>query len=414
MPQININISKKCFNDAYLPDLFDYSCRYQIFIGSAGSGKSHYVFQKMVIKALNQKRKVLVLRQVARTIKDSVFQMTLDTLARFKVLEMCSVNHSTFTITLPNGSTFLFKGLMDEGEEKLKSIVDITDVVIEEATEITEDAFTQVDLRLRAKVPNQQIYLMLNPVSKLNWCYRHWVENGTPENTKLIHTTYRDNRFLPQEYIDSIEALEHTNYYYWLVYGLGEWATLGKLVYTNWKAVEGLVVPAGLPTLVGLDFGFSQDPTALVVSSIDETNKVLYVWDEYYKSGMLNDEIFNIIAYKGLTKATIIADSAEQKSIEEIKRCGVPRIKPAAKGAGSIMQGIQKLQQYTIYVDSARCPNTVVELQNYEYKKDKKSGLYVNEPIDKYNHALDALRYSLQCLDNNQRLKTINKAALGL
>ena len=398
------------FNTVYLDDVFDYSCRYQVYYGGAGSGKSHYVFQKVVVKALNQKRKVLVIRKVARTLKDSCFQMVLDTLKKFKVLNECRVNNTTFTITLGNGSVFLFKGMDDE--EKIKSVAGITDIVIEEATEISQDEFAQLDLRLRADVAYLQMYLMFNPVSKVNWCYKYWFENGTPANTKIIRTTYKDNRFLPADYVASLERMRETNFNYWNIYANGEFCSLDKLIYTNWRQSDE-PVPANLPLLVGLDFGYVNDASALVLSRIDEANKRIYIFDEHYEKGLLNDQLASIITYKGIAKEIIIADSAEQKSIAEIKRLGVPRIKAAVKGQGSILQGIQKIQQYELIVSSS-CPNLIIELQNYSWKKDKNSGEYINEPQDCFNHCLDALRYSLQCVENKQRLGTMSKSALGL
>ena len=120
-----------------------------------------------------------------------------------------------------------------------------------------------------------------------------------------------------------------------------------------------------------------------------------------------------MIIYKGYGKEVIIADSAEQKSIEEIKRAGVVRIKPAEKGKGSILQGIQKLQQYKLLINP-KCQNLITELQNYSWKKDKQSNEYINEPQDSFNHCIDALRYSLQCVDSYRKIKTLNKAILGL
>lgn len=406
----NIKMRRDMFNTIYLDDVFDYSCRYQVYYGGAGSGKSHYVFQKAVIKALNQQRKILVIRKVARTLKDSCFQMVIDTLGKFRVLKDCKVNNTTFTITLANGSIFLFKGMDDS--EKIKSVAGITDIIVEEATEISQDEFTQLDLRLRANAANLQMFLMFNPVSKVNWCYKHWFENGTPENTKIIKSTYKDNRFLPADYVASLENMKQTNYTYWNIYANGEFCSLDKLIFTNWRQYDG-EVPQNLPLLIGLDFGFINDPSALVVSRIDEANKKIYVIDEHCEKGMLNDAIAALITYKGYAKEVIIADSAEKKSIEEIKRCGVPRIKPAVKGQGSILQGIQKLQQYELLVSSS-CPNLIVELQNYSWKKDRSSGEYINEPQDCFNHCCDSLRYSLQCVENKQRLTTMSKAALGL
>lgn len=410
MGQINLNISRKIFNKAFYPDLFDYSHRYQIFYGGAGSGKSHYVFQKIIIKALKDKRKVLVIRKVARTLKDSCFQMAMDTLDKFQLLPLCQVNNSTFTIILPNGSQLLFRGLDDA--EKIKSIAGITDIVIEEATEITQDEFTQLDLRLRMNRLYLQMYLMFNPVSKANWCYQYWFANGTPAETKIHKSTYRDNRFLPQKYIDSIERMRQTNYVYWQIYANGEFASLNKLVFTNWQRGEYQPEPKDL-LIIGLDFGYANDPSALVAAYIREDTKEIFVVDEWYHKAKLNNEIASVIKYKGYAKEVIIADSQEAKSIEEIRREGIPRIKAATKGQGSVLQGIQKLQQYKLIV-SAACPNLVIELENYSWKKDKSSGEYINEPNDEYNHCIDALRYSLQCVENRHRLQSIDKRILGL
>ena len=362
---------------------------------------------------MTQKRKVLVIRKVARTIKDSVFQMALDTLNKFMLLSQCEINRSTYTISLPNGSQFLFKGI-DDGGEKIKSITSLTDIVIEEATEITFDEFTQLDLRLRAKAPNLQIYLMFNPVSKVNWCYKHFFENGTPPNTFILKTTYKDNSFLPAEYINALERMEKTNTTYYRIYALGEFCSLDKLVFSNWE-VSNASLPQDrrLSLLCGLDFGYVNDPSAFVVSYLDEEEKIIYVVDEYYEHAMLNDAIAQMIIYKGYGKEVIIADSAEQKSIEEIKRAGVIRIKPAEKGKGSILQGIQKLQQYKLLINP-KCQNLITELQNYSWKKDKQSNEYINEPQDSFNHCIDALRYSLQCVDSYRKIKTLNKAVLGL
>ena len=411
MPQINLQLSRKLFNDAYYPFLLDYSKRYEVYYGGAGSGKSHFVFQKIVIKALNDKRKVLVIRKVARTLKDSVFQMTIDTLTKLKIIDQCQINRTTYTIDFPNGSQFLFKGI-DDGGEKIKSITNITDIVIEEATELIYDEFTQLDLRLRAKAANLQIYLMFNPVSKVNWCYKHFFSTGTPPETRIVKTTYKDNRFLPDEYIKAIEGLKTTNPTYYNIYALGDFCSLDKLVYNNW--VTGIIEDTkSMKLLCGLDFGYVNDATAFICSFIDEENKKIYVAAEHYEHAMLNDAIAEMIKNKGFGKEQIIADSAEQKSIEEIKRLGVPRIKAAVKGQGSILQGIQRLQQYQLIINPA-CINTITELQNYSWKKDKQTNEYINEPQDSFNHCLDALRYSIQCLDNQQKLKTVNKAVLGL
>lgn len=409
MPQINLKLDKRLFNDVYYPYLFDYTHRHEIYYGSAGSGKSVFVAQKLVVKALTKKRKILVVRKVMATQKDSCWQLIIDTLSRFKVSSLCQINKSTFTIELVNGSIFLFKG-MDE-REKIKSIVGITDIWCEEATELQVEDIEQLDLRLRARESDLQFIYSFNPVSKANYTYKRWFERPLDDDTFVLKTTYKDNKFLPQSYIDALEKMKQTNYTYYCIYALGEFCSLDKLIFSNWRQ-EDVDYPKDLPIIIGLDFGYAADPSALIVSRIDEENKVIYVVDEYYKRAMLNNEIADMIKYKGYSKEVIIADSAEQKSIAEIKNTGILRIKAAVKGQGSVLQGIQKLQQYELVV-SSNCPNLIVELQNYSWKKNK-DGEYINEPQDCFNHAIDALRYSLQCVENKRRMKVMNKAMLSI
>ena len=167
---MKINIHKNIFNEVYLPYLDDYSTRIIVFYGGAGSGKSHFVAQRLVYKGLKSVRKILVLRKVNRTTKASTFQLLLDTIKQFGIYDMCSINRTDFTIVLPNGTQFLCMGLDDP--EKIKSITGLTDAWLEEATEFTLDDFSQVNLRIRdPKAKDQEIMLSMNPVSKANWTY---------------------------------------------------------------------------------------------------------------------------------------------------------------------------------------------------------------------------------------------------
>ena len=405
--QINLHIDRRIFNDAYFPYLFSYCNRYQVYYGSAGSGKSVFAFQKMIIKALQDKRRILVIRKVERTIKDSVFQLSVNILSQFQLLNECKINKTTHNIILPNGSQLLFKGF--DNPEKIKSITGITDIVIEEATQLTFQDFSQLDLRLRDKAKNLQIFLCFNPVSKTNWVYKHFFANGTPVNTMILKTTYKDNKFLPVQYINAIENMKQTNPTYYKIYGQGQFCSLDRLIFDNWK--KGTIEDTkDLKLLCGLDFGYVNDPTALIVAYLDQQNNIIYIEQQMYQKGLLNNQIAQRIKYIGLAKSVIIADSAQQKSIQEIKRAGISRIRPAAKGKGSVLQGIQKLQQYQIIVNP-ECKNTIIQFQNYSWTKDK-SGQYVNQPIDKFNHCIDALRYSLQCVDMKPKLKTVPSSLL--
>ena len=386
-----------------------------VFYGGAGSGKSYAIAQILVYKALKSKRKILVLRKVNRTTKNSTFSLLLDTLDRFKILGLCNVNKTDFSIVLPNGSTFLCMGLDDP--EKIKSITGLTDAWLEEATEFTVDDFSQVDLRIRdPKAQWQQIYLSFNPVSRASWCYLHFFADNPDmadfrKEVKIVHTNYMDNPFLPQKYIDALLLMKQTNEVYYKIYALGEFGSLDKLVYNNWQSYDFDVNNIQGTHICGLDFGYTHDPTAFVSAILNEQERRLYVVQEWGGPGYLNDQIAEHIKELGYAKSTIIADCAEQKSIEEIKRLGIPRIKPCVKGQGSILQGIQKLQQYEIIVHPS-CSSLLEELENYSWKKDKQTNEYINEPIDSWNHYLDALRYAMQCVDVRLQLTTIKKDLL--
>lgn len=283
--------------------------------------------------------------------------------------------------------------------EKIKSIKGLSDVVMEEASEFNQDDFTQLTLRLREpKHKQRQLFCMFNPVSKLNWTYKQWFADDVEvdEDRVVIHqSTYKDNRFLDEANIQTIEDLRRTNPAYYKIYTLGEFATLDKLVFPAFdKRRLNLASLRHLPSYFGLDFGYTNDETAFMHVKVDENSKTIYVVEEYAQHGMLNDDIASAIKGMGYAKEVITADAAEPKSIAEIKHDGIMRIRPAKKGKDSITQGISFMQQYHLVVDD-RCVKTIEELENYTYKKDKATGEYTNEPVDAYNHEIDAIRYAL-------------------
>lgn len=411
---MKIRIRRTIFNDTFFPLLEDDEHDVILLVGGGASGKSYFSFQRAVIRAIQDRRKYLVVRKSATDLRRSCWVDLQNTIKQFKITGLCKINMTNMTIELPNGSSFLCMGIDDF--EKVKSIPDITDCIIEEASEITFDDFSQLKMRLRGKGNlRNQIVLMTNPISKVNWIYKHFFENGCKEPNCLINrSTYKDNKFVNETTVRALESYKTTNPMFYRVYCLGEFGSISKQVFTNYHSEE-LDIDAlrkqGLQHLVGLDFGFVNDPTAIIDCLLDEPHKRIYVLREFYKTGLLNSDIANQLQLMGLSKSLIIADSAEQKSIEEIKRAGISRIKPSIKGKGSVLQGIQKLQQYELVVDSS-CFNLLEELENYSWKKDKASGEYINEPIDEYNHAIDALRYSLQCIDARHQLRTIPKYSL--
>lgn len=405
---IKLNISpSKVFNRHIYDHLFDYDTFTEVHYGGASSGKSHGVFQKIVIKALKdwkKPRKILVLRKVGATVRDSVFADVQATLSYFGILNMCKVNMSAFRIELPNGAEFIFKGM--DNPEKIKSIKGISDVVMEEASEFTLDDYTQLTLRLRDKAHKQkQIYLMFNPVSKANWVYNAFFVKK-PKNTVVYQTTYKDNRFLDALTRENIEELANRNEAYYKIYALGEFATLDKLVFPKYtKALLNKDDLRQITSYFGLDYGFINDPSAFMHVKIDDDRKRLYVVEEYVKKGLTNDKIAESITALGYAKEQIRADSAEKKSNQELRNLGISRVIDVKKGAGSVMQGIQYLLQYEWIVDE-RCVKTIEELENYIWKKDKATNEYINEPVDSYNHCLDAIRYAIQDKITKSKIKT--------
>lgn len=419
-PKINIVIDRpsRVFNKHIYDHLTDYDTFTEIHYGGASSGKSHGVIQKIVFKSLQpwkHPRKVLFLRKVGSSVYDSIFEDVKQCLEAWGLLGACKVNNSAYRIELPNGAQFIFKGL--DNPEKIKSIKGISDVVMEEASEFTLDDYTQLTLRLRDKKhPNKQIYLMFNPVSKVNWVYNAFFVKK-PKNTVIYQTTYKDNRFLDEVTKENIEELANRNEAYYKIYALGEFATLDKLVFPKYK--KQLLNKEDLkhiPSDFGLDYGFINDPSAFMHVKVDEENKRLYIVEEYVKKGLTNDKIAEAIKALGYSKEIIRADSAEKKSNQELRNLDIPRVIDVIKGPGSVMQGIQYILQYEIIVDE-RCVKTIEELENYTWKKDRATNEYINEPVDSYNHCLDAVRYAVQDrifqkkkdLDVNKTISKVNR-----
>lgn len=396
------------FNKPYFDRLTDYSKFTEVHYGGASSGKSHGVVQKVVVKACRDwkyPRKILFTRKVGRSIKDSIFEDVKACLSDFKLLPYCKVNNTDFRITLPNEAVFLFKGMDDP--EKIKSIKGISDVVMEEATEFTLDDYTQLTLRLREKKhKNRQIFLMFNPVSKLNWVYKAFFEKSVSidyERTAIFQSTYKDNRFLDADNRRTIEDLAKRNPAYYRIYALGEFATLDKLVFPNYTKkrldTNGSTLKK-LPSYFGLDFGFN-DPAAFIHLKVDEKNKKIYFLDEFVEKGLLSNQLFQKIDEFGYRKEIITADCARPETIAELQKLGVSRIRPSKKGKDSVIHGIQYLMQFELIVDD-RCVKLMEELENYTWKKDKKTGEYMDEPVDSYNHVIDAARYAVEHLSNTK------------
>ena len=398
MPTINLNISKQIFCPIYLPYLYDYSKRYNVYYGGRASGKTKFIMQKLLIKGLRERRTILLMRKQTTQLRDSVWKEMLQTISDFHLLDYFSINKTEFRITCNiNGTEF--KCLELDEPEKIKGFADISDVFMDEVTGFNKEDVELIDGTLRSpkfKLP-LQMYFSFNPISKANFVYTYFgFDTGiVPPNTFILKSTYLDNPFLGANVAERYEALKQRDYQRWQIEALGDFVSLDRLVFQNVKVEEFNHADIKGQLICGLDYGFVNDISAFVASLLDEENKKLYVFKIWGDTNKTNQELANIIKAMGFGKSVIIADCAEQKSIEEMRREGIIKIKPSVKGADSIIHGIQKLQQYEIIVHPD-CEGIITEFQNYAWQKDKQSGEYINKPIDAFNHYIDALRYSLQ------------------
>ena len=409
MAKINLNIKKSIFLPIYQPYITDYSHRYNVYSGGRGSGKTKFIMQKLMIKGLTEKRLILLMRKETNKLRDSVWKELLEVINDFKLTSYFTINKTEFRATCNiNGTEFKCLGL-DE-PEKIKGFAAMSDVFMDEITAFNEEDIELIDGTLRSidyKLP-LQMYFAFNPISKTNFVYKYFgFDTETiPPDTFILHSTYLDNPFLDDSYLKRMDNMKLRNYNRWKIEALGEFVSLDKLVFQNWKSEEFNYTDIKGQLLVGLDFGFVNDVSALVASILDEPNKRIYIFKEWGDTGKTNAELVSIITSLGFAKSHIVADSAEPKSIEEIKRAGISKIRASIKGPDSIIHGIQQLQNYEIIVHPS-CTGIITEFENYSWQKDKKTNEYINKPIDTFNHYLDALRYSLQC--TKARLKTLSK-----
>jgi phage terminase large subunit len=394
-------VDRRAFNDAYWPYL-KYNTRTQIYFGGSSSGKSYFLAQRTILDVIYNDRNYLICRNTASTIKRSVFNEIVKAIINYNAYSIFNINKTDMVITcLINSKQILFCGLDDP--EKIKSITPIngviTDIWVEEATETEYTAVKQLQKRLRGmSASKKRLVLSFNPILQTHWIYNEyfgkWDDNKTVYESSdlfILKTTYLDNKFLTD---DDRRALENEkDPYYYQVYTLGNWGVLGAVIYKNWGIEDLSDVKASFDKYkIGLDFGFAQDPSALIVTHYDKARKRIYVFDEVYATNLDNEELAMIIREK-VDKKPVTCDSAEPKSIAELKKYGVYAI-GAKKGPDSIDYGIKFLQKHEIIID-VKCQNFKNEIQQYKWKEDK-TGNVLPVPIDKNNHLLDGLRYAYE------------------
>ena len=405
MTTTDIIIEPDVFNAAYLPHL-ENSARTQIFYGGAGSGKSVFLAQRCVYDVMRGGRNYLVCRAVGKFIKKSVWTEIGKVIQQWGIAHLFKKRIVDGIIDCVNGYQIIFSGLDDP--EKLKSIVPskgaITDIWVEEATETDKKAITNLRKRQRGgsdRVP-KRLTLSFNPILRSHWIHKEyfdrleWTDNQTEhigDDLTILKTWYIHNRFMTPQDIDDLES--EKDKYYHDVYTLGNWGVLGNIIFTNWS-VRDLSDMRNQFTnrFNGLDFGFSNDPAAAVVSHYDKMRGIIYIYDELYETGLTNDMLADSLRPL-IGVEWLVADSAEPKSIAELMKFGI-NAGGAKKGKDSVNFGIQWLKQQRIIIDKA-CVNTKNEFQQYKWKEGR-DGKPISppRPVDKNNHAIDALRYAYE------------------
>ena len=381
---------------------WNFKGRYRVVKGSRASKKSKttalwYIYNLMKYKDAN----LLVIRKTGRTLKDSCYTELKWAAKMLHVEHLWNFTLSPLQATyIPTGQKIYFRGLDDP--LKVTSItVDVGCLCwmwIEEAYEIMkEDDFNVLDESIRGEVPEglfKQITITFNPWNERHWLKKRFFDAEPDPDILAITTNYLCNEWLDAADIRVFETMKKNNPRRYAVAGLGGWGIVDGLVYENWKEQEFTLEDIKqCKTASGLDFGYTNDPTAFFIGFVDIENKKLYVWDEIYQKGMSNKKIYDSIKDAGYAKERITADCAEPKSIDELKGYGL-RIKGAEKGKDSIKNGIQWIQDLEIIIHP-RCVNFLTEISNYTWDSDK-FGTKLNVPIDDFNHLMDAMRYALE------------------
>jgi len=360
--------------------------RYLISYGGSGSAKSYSATQKILFRTLTESNsRILVLRQTASSLKSSVFLLFKDIINLWGIQEIFTINKTDFTISCKNGNSIIMSGCEDI--ERLKSVANVTSIWIEEASEITFDSFTQIDLRLRGNTSNyKQIILTFNPTSSTNWLKKRFFD--TPDTqAKIVHSTYLDNPYIDKEYKDILESLISQNKNYYDIYCLGKFGQLKGLIYPDYELIDELPEDYEFVTF-GLDFGYNH-PQVLVETRTIGNN--IYIKEIFYKSQSLVSDLISAIKEEGISEeARIFGDSANPDKIITIQNAGFTKCTQAKK---DVLAGIDFVKSKKIHITKCST-NLIKEIESYSWKLDK-NGEPEEKPVKFLDDGMDALRYSI-------------------
>ena len=413
--------------------LFDWDYKFYFLVGGYGSSKSYHIALKIILKLLQEKRTCLVVRDVYDTIRDSCFSLFTEICTDMNLERQVRFTNSPMQMRFPNGSKILFRGLDKPG--KLKSINNISLVWIEECSEIKYAGFKELLGRLRHPTLRLHMLLSTNPVSRSNWTYKHFFKAQGLDDHELYkkrvvkkgniyyhHSVADDNLFLPAEYIDQLDDLENYDTDLYRVARLGQFGVNGLLVLPQFEVQPHEQVMQAVERIprkykrVGMDFGFEASYNAVLRMAIDHENKWLYIYWEYYRNHMTDDETADALSEFVETRERIKADSAEPKAIKYYQKRGFNMVATHKSNGGtrhSRLDNTRKMKRFRRIICSDHCRHCIDELRELTYAVDRDNEIIPDEfNIDP--HTFSAMWYGLDDYDVADLKYKVRKEDFGL
>ncbi|WP_228548363.1 PBSX family phage terminase large subunit [Sporosarcina obsidiansis] len=395
--------------------LFDWKQKFQFLVGGYGSSKSYHVALKVILKLIEEKRTALVIREVYDTHRDSTYSLLSEIIEDMGLSHKIRCVTSPMQIRFPNGSKIIFKGM--DKPEKLKSINNVSLIWLEECSEIKYAGFKELLGRLRHPSLKLHMILSTNPVGENNWTYLHFFQDR--KNKRLVlddkalyrertmvvgdtyyhHSTADDNLFLPDSYVEQLEEMKDYDPDLYRIARKGRFGVNGKRVLPQFQVMPHELVMKSIEEIrkpmyrVGMDFGFIESYNAVLRMVVDTEKHYLYIYWEYYKRGMTDDKTVVELQEFVKTGERIIADSAEQKTIQYFRQQGF-NMYGAHKYQGSRLQNTKKMKRFKKIICSDACTNAVHEMENLVYATDR-NGNIIEDEFDIDAHTFEAAWYGL-------------------
>lgn len=420
-------VIEKAINERFENFIFDWDYFEYLLIGAYGSSKSYHIATKIILKSLHEKRKTLVIREVFDTMKESCFDLFCEILEDMNLLEENSAKkkskkvraiESPMQLRFPNGSKIIFKGM--DKPSKLKSINGISMIWMEECSEIKYNGYKEI--RNRMRVPGMKCYLFLstNPVDIQNWVYTHFFKRINEKGEKIVilddellykrktivkngvyyhHSIPEDNIYLPKSYIKRLDEMIDYDPDLYRIARLGRFGINGIRVLPQFKIAKShkLLMDKvnSIPNkykFVGLDFGFEESYNAVIRMAVDDKEKILYIYYEYYKNKMTDDKTAKELEEEGFMDENIVADCEDPKAIQFYRQTGF-KIRGCKKFKGSRLSNTKKVKRFKKIICSPNCINTIRELKYLTYKQENGKIIYDQFNIDP--HTFSAIWYGL-------------------